>query len=279
MLNAKSGIFGSRSFERRKTGKRGGPDSFPSCRNILGVDVLVLTRNAALSRITRLIATRTHTKFTFLNAHGANIAWGDETFSQGLKNFEVLADGIGVDFGSLINYGEKFPNNLNGTDFIPAMLGYLEGSVSVALLGGEPGVADMAAARLQEKFPPHMFSVVCHGYFSSDEEKGILNWLDEKKPDILLVALGNPAQEKWIADNCSAENCTLVFGVGAYFDFVAERVPRAPLIFRKMRLEWLFRLGLEPLRMWRRYVIGNPVFLMRSLMQKYGLGRSKRFGK
>jgi exopolysaccharide biosynthesis WecB/TagA/CpsF family protein len=279
MLNAKSGILDSQRLKKREIGRREGAQGSSSLRNILGVNVLVFTRNAALSHISRLLATNTHTKFSFLNAHGANTAWVNEAFARDLTKFEVLADGIGVDMGSLINYGKKFPDNLNGTDFIPAMLDYLEGGVSVVLLGAEPGVADMAAERLQERFPDHAFSVASHGFFSRDEEVGILDWLAEKKPDILLAALGNPAQEKWIVENCSAKNCTLVFGVGAYFDFVAQRVPRAPVIFRRMRLEWLFRLGLEPQRMWRRYVVGNPAFLLRSLMQKYRLGRSKRFTK
>ncbi len=222
----------------------------------------------------QLIATRTHTKFSFLNAHGANIAWRDDDYRYALKKFDVLADGIGVDLCSIINYGRKFPDNLNGTDFVPAMLDHLTSRVSVGLLGGKPGIAEIAAERMGARFPGHRFSVVSHGYYAMAEEPLVLDRLIAERPDILLVALGNPAQEKWIAKNCSVENCTLAFGVGAYFDFVAGRVPRAPAVFRRLRLEWLFRLGLEPRRMWVRYVIGNPLFLMRSIMQKIGLGRT-----
>ncbi len=273
MLNANSNAFVSHGLSRRGGGAR------PAHRNILGVKVAVLSKNAALARIARLIATETRTNLTFLNANGANIAWNDDAYFDYLEKFEVLPDGIGVDLGSLINYGEKFPDNLNGTDFIPAMLEYLEGGVSVGLVGAEPGVAKLAGERLQERFPNHRFDVVGHGFFAKNEEVKILDRLREKRPDILLVALGNPKQEKWIIENCTSKHCILAFGVGAYFDFVAERVPRAPRVFRQFRLEWLFRLGLEPRRMWKRYVVGNPAFLIRSYMQKYGFGRSKRFKK
>jgi len=273
MLNANSDAFVSRGLSRRGGGAR------PAHREILGVKVAVLTKNAALARIARLIVTETQTNLTFLNAHGANIAWKDDAFFDCLEKFEVLPDGVGVDLGSLINYGEKFPDNLNGTDFIPAMLEYLDGGVLVGLLGAEPGVAELAAERMRDKFPDHRFEVAGHGFFAKSEEAEIIDRLKEKKPDILLVALGNPKQEKWIVENCTADHCILAFGVGAYFDFVAGKVPRAPRIFRHLRLEWLFRLGLEPRRMWKRYVVGNPAFLIRSYMQKYGLGRSKRIKK
>ncbi len=239
-------------------------------RNILGVEVSVLSRNAVLAHMARLIASRTHTKFSFLNAHAANIAYRDTEFKTVLEQFEVLADGVGVDICSFINYGEYFPDNLNGTDFVPKLLGQLKEPVSVALLGSEPGVADLAAERMQRRLPHHRFDVVAHGYYSKSDERDVLQRLEDIRPDILLVALGNPAQEKWIASHCNSGNCTLAFAVGAYFDFVAGRVPRAPALLRCLRLEWLFRLVLEPRRMWVRYVFGNPLFLARSFMQKFG---------
>ena len=217
---------------------------------------------------------KTHTKFSFLNAHTANIAFVDPEYRNSLKKFEVLSDGLGVDICSLINYGKKFPDNLNGTDFIPSLLNHLEGSPSVALLGAAPGIANLAVQHLQTQFPKIKFSVIGHGYYEQSEKQQILTKLCEIKPDILLVAFGNPAQEKWIAENCNAENCTLAFGVGAFFDFAAGRVPRAPRLLRYLRLEWIYRLVLEPKRMWVRYVYGNPLFLVRSLKQKLGFGHS-----
>ena len=247
-----------------------------NARDILGVDVAVLERQAALALISRAITVGKHSKITFLNAHGANLAWNDAEFRSTLKDFNVLADGIGVDLASLINFGEKFPTNLNGTDFIPEILAGLAFGVRVALLGAQPGVAELAAERLHERYPKHEFIVAGHGYFSPIEEAGLISYLARTKPDVLLVALGNPMQEKWIARHCNGELCTVAIGVGAFFDFAAGRVPRAPLIVRRARFEWLFRLALEPRRMWMRYIVGNPLFIARSVQQKFRLGRFRK---
>lgn len=241
----------------------------PGMRNILGVNVSVLSTAAAVNQISKLILESIHTKILFLNADGANHAWRDANYRRDLNHFVTLPDGLGVDLCSFINYGKTFPDNLNGTDFIPHLLEQLETGYSVALLGGKPGVAEIAAKSFQTKFPKHQFSVISHGYFDSGAEKTILENLAIVKPDILLVAFGNPVQEKWIIENCDSENCTLVFGVGALFDFTAGRVPRAPSYIRRIRMEWLYRLWLEPKRLWARYVLGNPAFILRSIKQKF----------
>ena len=268
MLNSETGTI----VPHGKTNTRS-PLIAPNARIILGVGVSVYSKQTALERIAKAIASSHHLKIAFLNAHGANIGWVDDGYVQDLLKFDVLADGIGVDMGSLINYGHKFPDNLNGTDFVPALFRHLNPGIKIALLGAAPGVAEAAAKNLQAEFPKHQFSVVAHGFFSDQEEKSVLADLKSSKPDILLVALGNPAQEKWIAKNCAEENCTVAIGVGAYLDFAAGRVPRAPEILRKLRIEWAYRLWLEPARMWKRYMVGNPLFMLRSVQQKFGQKR------
>ncbi len=241
-------------------------------RNILGINVVARAKNSVLAELHRLIDRQSHAKVSFLNAHCANIAWEDKNLRQCLEKFMVLPDGIGVDLCSRINYGVKFPDNLNGTDFIPALLESLQEKIEVGLLGAKQEVVNRARENLAKSYPRHRFSVISHGYVSQEDQSRILIELELCRPDILLVALGNPAQEKWIARNCEPKHCTLAFGVGALFDFASKQIPRAPRMMRKLRLEWLFRLALEPGRMWRRYIVGNPVFLWRSLMQRYGSG-------
>jgi alpha-1,3-mannosyltransferase len=87
------------------------------------------------------------------------------------------------------------------------------------------------------------------------------------KADVVLVAMGNPAQETWLAENLAATGCRLGFGVGALFDFLSGDVVRAPRWVRAVRMEWVYRLFREPGRLWRRYLLGNPMFLMRVLGQ------------
>ncbi len=244
-------------------------------RNILGVDVKVWSKARAFAEIEATIAVGRHRKYAFLNAHGANIASTDNSYCEVLKQFAVMADGIGVDIASRNLYGEKFPDNLNGTDFIPGLLGHLRQGVHVCLLGAKDGVADLAVQKLKQSYPQHRFSVAGSGYFTSEGEQAILRTLRNDPPDILLVALGNPIQEKWIAKRCDADHAIAVIGVGALFDFIAEHVPRAPKIWIRFRIEWLYRLFLEPRRMWRRYVLGNPVFLFRVIRQRLTRGRQR----
>lgn len=238
-------------------------------RNILGVDVCVASREDALAKIVSTVYQKQHHKIAFLNAHGANIAAESPAFRNMLDHFTVLADGIGLDVGSRILYGMAFPANLNGTDFLPALLAALEKPVTVGLLGAQHGVAEEAAARLSKSYPLHKFTVHGHGYFDKAGEEEILKELEDLKPDILLVALGNPKQEEWILKHCTQNHTSLAIGVGAFFDFVAERVSRAPSFVIKMRCEWVYRLMLEPQRMWKRYVLGNPLFILRVLRQKF----------
>ncbi len=248
-------------------------DAPPDSRDILGVDVSVMTREMAFESIGRAISDVEHRKYAFLNAHGANIAYKDAEYRSVLNRLSVLSDGIGVDLASRVLHGRSFPANLNGTDFIPGLFSCLDSPAHIALLGARPGVACDAMKKLQADYPRHRFTVAGDGYFDEIGEQNILKVLRDDRPDILLVAFGNPIQEKWIANHCTAEHAVVAIGVGALFDFIAQRVPRAPSIMRRLRIEWLHRLALEPRRMWRRYLLGNPVFLYRVLRQKIS-GRS-----
>lgn len=96
----------------------------------------------------------------------------------------------------------------------------------------------------------------------------ILDRLAEAEIDILLVAMGTPLQEKWIEQHINQSHARVVFGVGALFDFVSGTVPRAPVWMRKLRCEWIYRLTREPSRLWRRYIVGIPVFLLHVLRFK-----------
>ena len=89
----------------------------------------------------------------------------------------------------------------------------------------------------------------------------ILGRLESERPDVLLVAMGVPRQELWIAEKIGHAHCTVPIAVGALFDIFTGTVPRAPGWMLALRIEWLYRLWREPKRLWRRYIIGNPVFL------------------
>jgi exopolysaccharide biosynthesis WecB/TagA/CpsF family protein len=238
-------------------------------KTILGIPVLAIRWNDAIALLARLVAERRFTKVSFLNAHNANIAYTDPVFAEALDDFLVLPDGVGVDVAAKLLYGAPFPDNLNGTDLIPAFLQASARPLTVALLGATRVNADAASAKLAALAVQHRFVVVHDGYFSADEEPEIVERIARLRPDVLLVAMGVPRQELWIARHIDARHCTLPIAVGALLDFLSGTVPRAPLLVRRFRLEWLFRLWIEPGRLWRRYVVGNPVFLWRVIRQKF----------
>lgn len=245
-------------------------------KNMFGVSVFDLSWVSGLSLMAQYARTPgAHAKVSFLNANNVNIMLKDKAFFDVLQRHLVLPDGIGIDLAAKALDGEAFAANLNGTDFIPALLTYIETPLRVGLIGAKPGVLAGAIASFRRHTPWHQFVPIADGYFDNDELPVILQRLDEAEIDILLVAMGTPLQEKWIEQHITPNHARLVFGVGALFDFVSGTVPRAPGWMRKLRIEWIYRLTLEPGRLWRRYVIGIPMFLLHVLRFKR---RMKRLG-
>ncbi|BCG90427.1 UDP-N-acetyl-D-mannosaminuronic acid transferase [Mesorhizobium sp. 113-3-9] len=243
-----------------------------SLKTVLGISVLAIRWDDAIALLNRLIAERRFTKVSFLNAHNANIAYTDPVFAEALDDFLILPDGIGVDLAAKLLYGSPFPDNLNGTDFVPAFLQASTRPLTVGLLGATRVNAEAASVKLAALAVQHNFVVVHDGYFSAAQEPEIIGRIAALRPDMLLVAMGVPRQELWIARHIDERHCTMPVAVGALLDFLSGSVPRAPLWMRRLRLEWLFRLAVEPGRLWRRYVVGNPVFLWRVVRQRWSRG-------
>lgn len=248
-----------------------------SLKTILGISVLAIRWDDAIALLARLVAERRFTKISFLNAHNANIAYTDPVFAEALDDFLILPDGVGVDVAAKLLYGAPFPDNLNGTDFVPAFLQASARPLTVGLLGATRLNAEEASVKLAALAVQHTFVVIHDGYFSPAQEQGIVDRIEKLRPDVLLVAMGVPT-ELWIARHIDQRHCTLPIAVGALLDFLSGTVPRAPLWMRQLRLEWLFRLVVEPGRLWRRYVVGNPLFLWRVVRQKLSRGANPAGG-
>ncbi len=175
-------------------------------------------------------------------------------------NTLIVNDGIGVDIATWIIHREKFPENLNGTDFIPHYLHSVCNQARVFLVGGKPGIAMRAATTLREQFNVHVVGS-CDGYAQSQDTQKVIAEINASAANVVLVAMGNPMQEKWILENRQLLNASVFIGVGALLDFLAGDKPRAPHLIQKFRLEWLYRLCLEPTRLMRRYTLDIAVFL------------------
>lgn len=200
----------------------------------------------------------------FVNAHCINHMQHDPHYRMALMTADrILPDGIGVELAARMN-GQSLAANLNGTDFVPLLLrkAALQGR-SVFLFGGREGVADEVAARLVCKIPELRIAGTRDGYQGAADTDAAIEAINASGADIVLVAMGVPMQDIWLARNADRLHARLSLGVGALFDFLAERVARAPVPVRKARMEWAWRLAMEPKRMARRYLIGNLVFMAR----------------
>jgi N-acetylglucosaminyldiphosphoundecaprenol N-acetyl-beta-D-mannosaminyltransferase len=210
----------------------------------------------------------------FVNAHCINVAAKDAEYHAILAKADALiADGSGIRLaGSTL--GCPIVDNVNGTDLFPLLCSrFAKTGKRMFLLGSAPGVAEKAARWAEEFTGSSIIAGTYHGYFKPAEESAVIEAINASGADLLLVALGVPRQEKWIDSVRSLLQVQLCMGVGALFDFYSDTVSRAPLWMRKIGLEWVWRLLLEPGRMWRRYIVGNVVFIVRLMKLRIRQGR------
>jgi len=200
----------------------------------------------------------------YVNAHSLNLAFRDDRFGAALRSADlVLNDGIGLDLAAWMR-GRRFPENLNGSDFTLRLLRLAaDKGWRVYLYGGQPAVAATVRDRLSQTIEHLQVVGVCDGYTHKSNEE-IVEDIRAARADVVIVALGQPRQELWLDAHLADTGCRLGVGVGAFLDFVSGRVPRAPHWMNRLGVEWLFRLTHEPGRLWRRYIVGNPLFLWRA---------------
>lgn len=211
-------------------------------------------------------ARKKRTRVAFVNAHCINEMRRSVRYDKAVRSADlILPDGSGMAIATLLNSGRACAN-LNGTDLAPALMEAAQRKgLSIFLLGARPGVAQIACEKLKARFPGLKIAGAHHGYFNADENERVIAHINNAKPDVLLVAFGVPAQDVWLAENAHRLSAPVALGVGGLFDFLSGRIPRAPKLLRKTGLEWTYRLYQEPVRMWRRYIIGNPLFLRHAI--------------
>jgi N-acetylglucosaminyldiphosphoundecaprenol N-acetyl-beta-D-mannosaminyltransferase len=229
-----------------------------------GVEIVNTTMDEAVEWIVRRAKGGIQSQLCFVNPDCLNIAYRDPEYAHVLNAADrVLPDGIGIHLACRI-IGTSLLSNVNGTDLFPRMCerAAAEG-VAVYMLGGGPGRADAAARNMQLKYGRLNIAGTRAGYFTASEEGAVIDEINRSGADVLLVGLGAPRQDVWLAHNASRLRPAVKIGVGGLFDFYSERISRAPEWMREIGMEWSWRLAMEPRRMWRRYVIGNPLFLFR----------------
>ena len=207
-------------------------------------------------------------RVAFMNAHCFNVLAVNRQYAVAVQTADLLLpDGSGVSIAAKLA-GKPLSANLNGTDLIPPLLAQAaRQGKSVFLFGGKPGTAEAAADALILKIPGLRIAGTLNGYDQAANEEAVIEHINACAPDIVLVAMGVPLQDIWLHRNAVRLHADLTMGVGACFDFLAGNVNRAPNALRRIGGEWLWRLGVEPRRMAKRYILGNITFLTRVARQ------------
>lgn len=204
----------------------------------------------------------------FVNAHAMNLAARDAAFGKALAVADVLLrDGSGMAI-LLRQLGLAPGLNMNGTDFIPKLLAAYKGR-RVAFWGTREPYLGQAVSRSVEDFGSQPVSV-CDGFAELDN---YLRLARETQPELIVLGMGMPRQEALAAALAGSDlPCVVVCG-GAILDFLGGKVERAPQWLRRLGGEWVFRLAREPKRLFMRYVVGNPLFLLRAALLRKAIAK------
>ena len=233
-------------------------------RHIGPLKVSVLSSSQATDVVHDLIQSQNPQVIAFCNAHLTNMARRIDGLAAALDDALILNDGVGADIASWLRYGATFPENLNGTDFIPLLLSEHKQGLRIFLVGSLPGIAERAARQLERRYPHVKIVGTQHGYFDPQEELGLCRSIQSSGADLVIAAMGNPRQEIWAAQ-WAPHFSRPVLCAGAFLDFMVGHVRRAPSWVRRLRLEWVYRLTREPTRLADRYLRGNFSFLAHAI--------------
>lgn len=241
--------------------------------NILGIGVDPLSVADLHQRILAAVRGRGHALVLHVNVHALNLCYRDPNLRFFFNAASmVFCDGAGVILGARI-LGEHLPERITYADWAWQLADFAEREdLSLFFLGARPGVAQRAAVRLKERYPNLTISGVRHGYFdrttNAPENEAVLGEINAARPDVLLLGFGMPLQERWLMQNWDRMDVRVALTGGAAFDYISGELRRGPRLLTDNGFEWLARLFIEPRRLWRRYVIGNPLFLARVLKQR-----------
>jgi len=242
--------------------------------NVLGVGVSAINMERALAAIAGAIERREKGYICVTGVHGVSEAQSDEDFRRILNRaFLCTPDGMPLVWVGR-RRGESLMDRVYGPDL---MLAVMERSESAGwrhfFYGGANGAAAALRDRLRGRFPKIDVTGVYEPPFrplNAEERADLQRQIAVARPDIMWIGLSTPKQEKFMAEYSPQLNTTLMIGVGAAFDIHSGKVRQAPYWMQRSGLEWLFRLGCEPRRLWKRYLKNNPLFVLRLLGQATG---------
>ena len=236
---------------------------------ILGINIDNITLDEAGNITKELIenSNKTCKMVVAPNTEFIMMAQKDEEFFKVLNKADLATpDSVGVMIGGKLQK-KPFKERIPGQSYFRKVLEVGEKEEwTFYLLGGKEGVAQKAAENIK-KIYPNIKIVGCHeGFFEKDAEDDVIKQINELRPNVLFVAMGAPIQEKWINKYQNKLKVDLAAGQGGTFDYEAGNIKRAPVVFQKLGIEWLWRLILQPTRICRMVVL--PIYLIKIIFTK-----------
>jgi N-acetylglucosaminyldiphosphoundecaprenol N-acetyl-beta-D-mannosaminyltransferase len=231
-------------------------------KSLFGADIAAATMAEAIALIERVITARGRLHVGVVNAAKLVNMRRQPSLQTAVQACDVIfADGMSVVWASRV-LGCPLPERVAGVDLMDAMLA--RGSRlgwRVYCLGAEPDVLAAAMAVLRTTYPGVQFVGSHHGYFGSNDEHALALEIASRQADILFVGMTSPRKEIFLERWHDVLGVCIGHGVGGSFDILAGKARRAPLLWQRLGLEWLYRVIQEPRRMWRRYLVTNSLFL------------------
>ena len=214
---------------------------------ILDIPVDVVTMDEALEKVKSFIASDGSHMVVTADASGIVIAQSDPAYREIVQNADLVTpDSVGVLWAAK-RYGQMLPERVSGVDLVDRICALsADKGYRLYFLGAAPGVAEIAAEKLRLKYPGCNIVGSRHGHFPADSDEIVAMEIAAFKPDVLFVAMGIPRQEKFITATRPIIRAKVAMGVGGSFDVFSGKAKRAPRLIQKMKLEWLWRLILNP---------------------------------
>lgn len=239
--------------------------------NILGVWVDDIDQDGLERAIVACVENGRKEVFAYANINAVNIAQRNPEFRESVaKASFVYCDGEGIRLGARI-LGTAVPRRTVLTRWIWDIGAVLqERAFSAFLLGGRRESIGVAASRLLDRYPRLKLAGYHHGYFDRAglENAEVLTSINRAQPNVLFVGFGMPDQELWINRNFDRLSVNAIIPCGGMIDYLSGEARVAPRWMSDKGMEWLYRLSQDPVRLWRRYLWGIPVFLFRIFLQR-----------
>lgn len=237
---------------------------------ILGINIGLWSYDKLLKSIENSVENNNYLLLSYVNAYVLLQTKINNDFAELLRtNLTLHADGIGVYLASKLLYGRNgLQERINGTDLYTRIIQLADKNKhTLYFLGGRENAIEVLSSRLKKLYPGINVKGIS-GKESIDNES-LLEKLNSSNSDILFVGLGTPLQEEWVVNQGKECNIPVQICVGSGIDYLAGTYKRAPVFLQKVGFEWLFRLIIDPKRLWKRYLIGIPHFILLIIQQLF----------